>query len=174
MNTTVVESTLSILTTTTTKQPRTFEVEEEEPLAVSIGIFLGILFGALLFIFLMIGLMILGHSLYMKVFKKPWSEAKSKTIWFIEPQIKEEKKSNINHEKLSEIDSYSRRSSISIDSAIRADPNSRPIAELGATKSNDINHHYPSNNLANSENAQGVSSNTGKKYPSSYLRITEV
>lgn len=185
MSSTVITTTLSILTSRTTKQPRTYEVEEQEPLGVSIGIFLGILFGSLIFIFFVIGLMILGHTFYMKVLKRPFSEAKSKSVWFIEPQIKEEKKSNIKHEKLSEIDSNSRRSSISVGSTIRVDPIVNAIVKFEEKQTNDTNVYYASksenDNLAYVESAPELRQikNTPnlhhvKNYPSSYLRITEV
>lgn len=55
-----------------TAPPRTYEVGEDEPLGVSIGIFIGILSGSLVFILLVVGLCILSHVFYMKLIKKPW------------------------------------------------------------------------------------------------------
>lgn len=58
--------------TLSTSTLRTFEVQKEDPLEVSLGIFLAILFGSLAIVFLIIGMCILTHTAYMRYFKKPW------------------------------------------------------------------------------------------------------
>ena len=109
---TLMNATTEILSSTA--PPRTYEVPEDEPLGVSIGIFIGILSGSLVFILLVVGLCILSHVFYMKFIKKPWyvilffrskfyqhflnksnffrTEKASKSVWFIEPEKKEVKK----------------------------------------------------------------------------------
>lgn len=46
------------------------ESEDDEPLAVSLGMFAAILFGSLLFIFILLGVCVLWHTFYMKFLKK--------------------------------------------------------------------------------------------------------
>ena len=73
---TLLNSTTNIFDTTeilsSTSPPRTYDLGEDQPLGVSIGIFIGILSGSLVLILLLVGLCILSHVFYMRFIKKPW------------------------------------------------------------------------------------------------------
>jgi uncharacterized BrkB/YihY/UPF0761 family membrane protein len=61
---------IDIANSTINNATKIAEEEPDEPLIVSISIFIAILVGSLIFIFFLMSLCLFGHTIYMKCFKK--------------------------------------------------------------------------------------------------------